>query len=126
MSETSVNLSARTSVTRRAIYTVFSTAVLSLLGAGAHAGDVLAAPAEKVVSYADLDLSQRDGARMLYSRLQRAATQVCGVLDRRNLLQMQLQQACYEKSLAEAVTSVDKSLVTALYRSDKTIRLAGA
>jgi len=126
MSETSVNLSARTSATRRAIYTAFSTAVLSLFGAGAHASDAHARPAEKVVSYADLDLSQRDGAKMLYSRLQGAATQVCGTLDRRNLRQTQLQRECYAKALAEAVVSVDKSSVTALYRSDKTIRLAGA
>jgi UrcA family protein len=126
MSETSVNLSARTSATRRAIYTAFSTAALALFGGGAHASDLYAAPAEKVVSYEDLDLSLREGAQILYSRLQGAAMQVCGTPDLRNLRQTQLQRQCYEKALAEAVATVDKSSLTALYRSDKAIRLAGA
>jgi UrcA family protein len=58
--------------------------------------------------------------------LQGAATQVCGTLDLRNLRQTQLRRECYEKALGEAVASVDKSSVTALYRSGKAIRLAGA
>lgn len=126
MSETPVNLPARTPAMRRAVYTAFSAAVLSLFGASTHARDAHARPAEKVVNYAGLDLAQRDGAKVLYSRLQGAATQVCGTRDRRNLRQMQLNQQCYEQALAGAVASVDKSSVTALYRSDKTIRLAGA
>ena len=126
MSHTAVksNPLARAPALRRVIYTAFSTVALSLFGAGVHASAIEASPAQKVVRYSDLDLSQRDGAKMLYARLQGAATQVCGTLDRRNLRQMQLQRECYEKALAEAVVSVDKSAVTALYRSDKTIRVA--
>jgi UrcA family protein len=120
------NRLARTIAMRRVIYAAFSTVALSLLGAGAHASEIRNAPAQKVVRYTDLSLSQSDGAKMLYVRLQRAATQVCGTRDRTDLRQMQLQRECYEKALAEAVATVDKSAVTALYRSDKTIRLAGA
>ena len=125
MSYTSVksNRCASTSAMRRVIYTAFSTVALSMLGAGAYASDVGNAPAQ-VVSYSTKSLSQRDGAKALYVRLQRAAAQVCTTSGRTDLERMRQQRECYEQSLADAVAAVDKSSVTALYRSDKAIRVA--
>jgi len=126
MSHTSVKSSrlARTSAMRRVIYTAFSTAALSLFGAGVHASDIGSAPAQRVVSYSNKSLLQRDGAKALYVRLQRAAVQVCSTSGRTDLERLRQQSKCYEQALAEAVASVDKSSVTALYRSDKAIRVA--
>ena len=56
------------------------TAVAALtFGVAAHAGDATEVGANKtVIRYTDLDLSQDADVRVLYTRLQRGAEQVCG------------------------------------------------
>ena len=124
MSITSVKSLARATATRRAIYIAFSTAALSLLGAGAHATEVRSAQKAVNIKFEDLDLSQRSGAQALYSRLQGAAKRVCVTFDRKDLERAQMEQDCYEKALGDAVATVDRSTVTALHRMDKSIRFA--
>jgi UrcA family protein len=131
MSVTSVqsNQRARANSLRHAIYTAFGTVTLSLLGVGAHADTLQDTQAQKTVSYSDLDLSRQNAAQMLYARLKGAAKQVCGDAngrDLRHLRELEMYQDCYKKALADAVTSVDKSSVTALYRSDANVRTAQA
>jgi UrcA family protein len=71
---------------------------------------------QRTVSYAGLDLSSPDGARVLLRRLKFAAAQVCEPLAGRELERHALWQKCYERALADAVKHVDHPQLTALYR----------
>ena len=124
MSVKSSNTFARTNAARRAGWTLLGAATLALLGANVYADNAYDAPATKVVSYKDLNLADASGAQMLYSRLQGAAKQVCSGLNGKDLRRVELYRDCYEETLATAVASVDQAKVTALFRADRTIRLA--
>lgn len=82
------------------------------------------APGQQAVSYADLDLSSQQDAKILYKRLQRASRHVCREFDGRDLSRLRLRQACYAEALSSAVENVDHTVLTALH-ADKQIRLAG-
>jgi UrcA family protein len=66
------------------------------------------------VVYTGMDLSTNTGATQLYQRLKHAARQVCSKLESRDLSRRAQWQRCYDKALADAVTQVDKPLLTAL------------
>jgi len=106
----------------------FGVAALSLgAAASTQAGDLFAevGPTRTVVSYADLDLSSEADARVLYGRLQKASTQVCGKnQDLRNLRMQRLSNSCYQQSMARAVDSVGHATVSAVYAADEHIHVA--
>lgn len=79
---------------------------------------------QRTVRYADLNPSNMADAKALYSRLERAAKVVCRSLESREVERIKLHQDCYETALSNAVLTVDYSTVTALYRSDSSIRVA--
>ncbi|MEM8769320.1 MAG: UrcA family protein [Pseudomonadota bacterium] len=69
------------------------------------------------VSFAELDLEKEAGVDALYSRLQRAAEQVCG-MDAGSSYAITVQtvlnrQACYTDALDRAVTSLNVPSLTA-------------
>src|SRR5262245_31237399 len=70
------------------------------------------------VRFADLDLDTPAGASALYGRLSHAAREVCGdpvsVID---LTQLRDIQSCRQEAIVNAVTSVDRPMLTALYDS---------
>jgi UrcA family protein len=70
-----------------------------------------------IVSYADLDLSKPEGARILYARIKRAAHKVCAPLASREVRRNFLWRDCYEGAIANAVATVDRPGLTALHRS---------
>jgi UrcA family protein len=84
------------------------------IGTDAHAA---AAPSVKV-TYADLDLSQREGAQLLYRRLQRASKAVCSSLDQGSLAAYMSWEHCYSDALQRAVLGVNAPQLLAVYRSD--------
>lgn len=55
----------------------------------------------------DLDLTRNDHVQALYQRLRRAARQVCGDRDLRNITATQDWRHCYYNALKNAVESVD-------------------
>jgi UrcA family protein len=69
------------------------------------------------VRYGDLDLTRREGAEALYRRLQGAAEQLCAPLKSRALYLATPHRACIEQAIAEAVTKVDRPLLTAYWQS---------
>lgn len=109
---------------RRIAWTAVGLAAVSLLSINAQAGDDPDAAPQKAVDYSDLNLSVPADADRLYTRLQRAAKHVCGPSDARDLRKASKQRDCYRESLATAVAAVNHHSVTALYRSDKSIKLA--
>ena len=67
------------------------------------------------VSYSDLDLTQVADAKKLYSRVWHAAHEVCraefGVTSRTQ----RVEEACFQRSVEEAVHSVSDPNLTAVY-----------
>jgi UrcA family protein len=109
---------------RRVAWTAIGIAAASLLSINALASDDPYAAPQKAVGYADLDLSVAADADRLYARLQRAAKRVCGRTEVRDLRNASKQRECYRESLAAAVATVNHNSVTALYKADKSIKLA--
>jgi UrcA family protein len=98
-------------------------ALVLLLGAGsalglghiepAKAGD---APTE-VVSYRDLDMSQPQDVQRLYSRLKKAAADVCHPEPSiGELVRHAVWQQCYSQALEGAVAKVNAPQLLALHR----------
>jgi UrcA family protein len=106
------------------------------IAAGAEAAPAVfsnAAPSDAgatqvAVRYSDLDLTRADGAKVLLSRLRRAASLACGgrpssPLD---LGAMQDYHACVRNGLDGAVGRVNAPLVTAFYhQGDQTLASVG-
>ena len=70
------------------------------------------------VSYADLNINNAAGAEVLYTRLQRASQEVCGIgsgLDVRSLSETRKARVCYEKALTAAVNRIDSDVLTELH-----------
>jgi UrcA family protein len=95
---------------------------LALLCGGLTAGSALATPMDRdaraaEVRYSDLDLSHPEAARVLYQRIKRAAREVCGQPDARDLSRYRSYQKCYEGAVEHAVEKVDSKTLTALHRN---------
>jgi UrcA family protein len=74
-------------------------------------------PAVKV-SFADLDLSQMDGAKKLYQRLDFAARKVCVAIEPSSdadLLRLQRWRTCTRNAVSRAVVKLDRTTLTAYY-----------
>ena len=70
------------------------------------------------VSFADLDLSQMDGAKTLYRRLDFAARQVCAAIEPSNnadLSSLRLWRTCTRDAVSRAVAKLDRTTLTAYY-----------
>lgn len=107
---------------RRISWIAIGMAAASLLAIDAQAQD--SQWPQTAVSYADLNLAVPADADRLYARLQKAANRVCGQFKAMDLRARQQQRKCYRESLAQAVATVDHAAITALYRSDRSVKLA--
>jgi UrcA family protein len=67
------------------------------------------------VKFGDLDISQPQGADVLYGRIRSAAEKVCSPFDDRNLARKMRLDACIHKSVADAVTAVNEPALLAVY-----------
>jgi len=80
-----------------------------------------------VVSFADLDLTHRDGVAMLYRRLVGAAEEVCASLDGHNghdLGSQNRYKVCRQGALDAAVAKIDDPALTAYRRAQFKLRNA--
>lgn len=72
------------------------------------------------VSYADLNIDNEAGARVLYTRLQNAAAKACGAkryaVDRK-LSRLAKSKRCYARVLASAVDKVDSRALAKIHNS---------
>jgi UrcA family protein len=74
-------------------------------------------PLQTTVKYADLNVSNLQGAAALYARIQRAARQVCLPLDGRDLSSKAWMGACVHKAIADAVAKVGQPALFAAYNA---------
>jgi UrcA family protein len=77
------------------------------------------------LSYVTADLTQPEGAKRLYLRIQRAARMVCHAPDLRELPAWEKYQRCYDRAVDNAVAEVGASALTALHRSKTQRNAAG-
>ncbi len=66
--------------------------------------------AEAIVSYADLNLENEEGVRVLYQRLQYASKEVCGGGSLRHggsIIMKSTRLQCYRETLSDAVDNFD-------------------
>ncbi len=74
--------------------------------------------AKATVSYADLNLENEEGVRVLYRRLQRTSKEVCGVTSlhiRGSLHFLSKAQQCYRETLSNAVDKIDNENLTRIH-----------
>lgn len=89
------------------------TIVPAALAATLLAGAVYAAPAQKAVSYADLNLASAAGAKSLETRIRNAAKQVCDIGSVRDLAAAAAADRCYDAAVTEASAKMQQAISTA-------------
>jgi UrcA family protein len=107
-----------TMVTTVRATTVCIAAILGFNAAAAFAGtpwydEAAAAMLPKyVVQFQDLDLSRIEGAATLYARLRHAARTVCESIQTQQPMLVEKYRACVDKAIADAVTKVNRPLLS--------------
>lgn len=99
---------------------ILLTTMLALTAVTASAGSGTVRTTK--VDFADLDITQADGAQRLYRRLNAAAQQVCAPLEDKALARMHRYRICVRATLADAVAQVDQPLVTDIHHSSGNVR----
>lgn len=95
---------------------LFAVSALSLGLTAEHAlADEPADTRGMKVSFADLDLSKEAGAKVLYRRIQNAATSVCGRVDSREIARYRLYRQCYDDAIEAALKEVNSSSLYAVH-----------
>jgi UrcA family protein len=69
----------------------------------------------EAVSYKDLDLAWTEGAAVLYGRINAAAGNVCNSDGSHELREITEARACMDKAIADAVTQVNRPMLTHYY-----------
>ena len=106
-----------TSVNRpRLITTAIFGALALSCGAASIAADRTDLP-QIVVKFGDLNLSNPQGAAVLYGRIRAASRVVCGRFDDRELAAKMRLDACVRKAISDAVTKVGQPELFAIYNA---------
>jgi UrcA family protein len=99
---------------RRMSATAVCGVIASIFVALPAAADSLA-PLKEKVKFGDLDVSRPQDAARLYSRIRAAAERVCSPFDAAGLAAKQHLDACINKAISEAVTTVDRPALSRVY-----------
>ena len=89
------------------------TMISAALAATLLAGSAYAAPAQKAVSYADLNLTSAAGAKSLETRIRNAAKQVCGIGTAQDLAAAAAADRCYDAAITEASARMQQVISSA-------------
>ena len=101
---------------------ILATLSVVALGVPLAAGAGEPAKSEKVsvkVSYEDLNIHSKAGARVLYGRLKNASEEVCDVRPLRELgtlTRSAIVKKCYEEALSDAVEEIDSEALQEIHR----------
>ena len=104
---------------------ILGVAALVVVGFGMSASAVAATQSQLAdgaisVSFADLNIQNVAGARVLYTRLQRATKSVCNVKSYRelgSLSRVSQAEQCYAETLDEAVAKIDSDALKKIHAS---------
>ena len=89
---------------------------LSLASSSAFAADEIITKSE-VVRFSDLNLSSDAGIRTLYKRIRQAARKVCAQANDSVHLEQKNFRACQDTAVANAVSKVNRPMLTAMHQS---------
>jgi UrcA family protein len=70
---------------------------------------------KRVVSFGDLDLTQKAGVAALYSRIKSAAREVCVPLDEIGIKLLRERHDCRQDAVARAIADVNSPVLTNYY-----------
>ena len=85
---------------------------VGLLVGVAHGAEPGTGAPVKTVTYQDLNLNTDAGVQVLYKRIHRAAKQVCGGAEVRDLQGVRAREACEQRAMDEAVAAVNNQKLT--------------
>jgi UrcA family protein len=110
-------ITMNTKITMSFFRTVLATAVFGTASSFAPLPAVADSfdPPQTTVKYADLNIAGREGAAVLYARIQHAAENVCLQFDWGGLDAYVQRKACIHKAVSGAVAQVNAPALTALY-----------
>jgi UrcA family protein len=100
------------------IRTALAASVIGLLPcavAAAHGARAQPEGPAVVVSYADLDLGTRQGAELLYGRIQQAAAQLCPQVTFQELVRYAAALRCRSEIVARTVNGINSAQLAAVY-----------
>lgn len=104
----------------RSFRNVLSTAAVGAfalsLATACAAADTATAPRQITVKLGDLNIAKTQGAAALYSRIERAAREVCRPLEERNFTS-KLHDACVYNAIAGAVAEVHQPALSNVYKA---------
>ena len=96
------------------------TAIAMTISLGAGAAMIKDTDANVRVDARGLDLSSEQGQEMLYSRLQKAAKQICGtssVSETGSLKRALNNKSCYDETLSKAVEAAGSDTLEAIHKT---------
>jgi UrcA family protein len=109
-------MTTTTTFTLRNLLAPAAFAVMTATAAAAPAvADGLGDAVSDHVKYGDLDLTHPAGVNELYNRIRMASKVVCAQLSGRELVDVQLYNACFTSAMSHAVADVKQPALTALY-----------
>jgi UrcA family protein len=97
----------------------FGVLTIGSFGVNAQSLERATAIPRVTVRYADLNLNTPVGVEALYSRLRAAAREVCGVHQRRALVEAMEAKTCYRQALGAAVEDAKLPTLSALHRAGR-------
>ena len=117
-------VTCKSSRRRAAVYTVLTACVAIGTCAAVQAGEACAVTPSAhagnavTVRYSDLNLATREGASVLYARINHAARSVCELGDIRELGALAAAKACQREAVAQAVHTVHSEQLAALFKAN--------
>jgi UrcA family protein len=101
-------------------------ALVCALFAGTASADKHSVTVSQQIDTKGLDLDRPADAQVLYTRIRRAADDVCTRGKQVDLLPVENSKLCYEKALGDAIRSAGSPLLTQIYLGTHTLQEAAA
>jgi UrcA family protein len=96
-------------------WVMLASAPIAIVANGAQAGESAGTLRHKTVSFRDLNVSNPEGAAVLYKRIKSAASEVCGSWD--SLSQRPAVMTCIDEAVSRAVAQVNRPMLTSLHQA---------
>ena len=97
------------------VWVMLASAPIAMVTNGVQAGESAGTLRHKTVSFRDLNVSNPEGAAVLYKRIKSAASEVCGTWD--SLSQRPAVMTCIDEAVSRAVAQVNRPMLTSLHQA---------
>ena len=97
------------------VWVMLASAPIAMVANRAQADESAGTLRHKTVSFRDLNVSNPEGAAVLYKRIKSAASEVCGTWD--SLSQRPAVMTCIDEAVSRAVAQVNRPMLTSLHQA---------